>query len=444
MKVLKAVGFMALAVLVFVGFVYPFFVVPRVYEEQARVLTMERISGGSVDVKDSYIEESIKKAYVENVGVMFKTACLIACGVALIIFCLSVRPPHDCGGINLFNPIGLIFVAGISMLLSCVLGLAMNAVGGTAVSEFNVFVKLMINTYSRELNGYLLLIAVPAALEIIFRGIIFSYLEKTHFSFAIVVSALMYAVAVYFMVSCYTKVRLESDAAAKAAMCLSFIVGIVEGIMVWRLRSGIPAVLSHILIAYTAPSVSEYLRTNTMSLPLACVLLGAALAVFVFFFTWLNKIKPIAKREKLAAVFNYDFPLTKHHEWMMGWLYSPKPFFKKKEKSAEKTEKKPAVKAEEKTEATAEEKPEVTAEEKPVETAEEKPEPAEEKPAETAEEKPEATAEEKPEATAEEKPEVAAEENPEATAEEKPEVTAEEAASGDASSEPSESAESEQ
>ncbi len=334
-KVLKCIGFFILAVIVFMGFVYPFSLVPKLYEDRAREMTLERIENGSIAVKESYIEESVHDAVVGNIKTIFTTAICIAMAVAFIVYLLSVRPPHDCGGINWFNPIGLVFVAAISALLPLVVGLAVINSPSKGALQFMLLVRSLTYNFSFGDKRFFLMILIPAALEIIFRGIIFSYLEKIHFSVAIVLSTLMYGAAAYLAVGSYMKIAVGSTDAALCAMLVAIVIGAVEAVITWRLRSGIPAILSHIMISCTSLTFFNTVSARSVSLVPMAILLVAVLAVFVLVFTFLPK---------KVKVFAHDWPLQKHHEWMNKWLYGPK---KKAEENAE--EEKPKEKAPEKS-----------------------------------------------------------------------------------------------
>ena len=315
LKVLKCIGFFILAVIVFMGFVYPFSFVPKLYENRAREMTLERIENGSMAVKESYIEESVRDAVVGNIDTIFTTAFYIAAAVAIVVYLLSIRPPHDCGGINLFNPIGLVFVAIISALLPLVIGLAVVNSPSKSAVQFMLLIRNLTTGFSFGDRKLLLMVLIPVALEVIFRGIIFSYLEKIHFSVAIVLSTVMYGAAAYLAVGSYTKILSGTADAAVCAMLVAMVIGAVEGVITWRLRSGIPAVLSHLFIAYASMRFYGIVTSGSVKLVPMTILLAVMLAVFVFVFTFLPK--------KVKA-FAYDFPFSKHHEWMNDWLYAPR------------------------------------------------------------------------------------------------------------------------
>lgn len=315
LKVLKCIGFFVLAVAVFMGFVYPFSFVPKVYENRAREMTLERVENGSIAVKESYIEESVRDAVVGNIETIFTTAFWIAAAVALVIYLISVRPPHDCGGINWFNPIGLVFVAAVSVLLPLVAGLAIKNSSAKGAADFLMLVRGLTSDFTFGDKKLFLMVLIPVTLEVVFRGIIFSYLERIHFSVAIVLSTLMYGAAAYLAVGSYTKIATGSADAAVCAMLVAVLIGAVEGVFTWRLRSGIPAVLSHIMIAYTAQKFFGTVNSGSVHLVPMAILLVLTVAVFVFVFTFLPK---------KVKVFAYDFPFHKHHEWMNKWLYESK------------------------------------------------------------------------------------------------------------------------
>ena len=374
--ILKRIGFLLLAALVFVGFVYPFFVVPDRYEEKARAMTDERIAEGGIEVDPVYIEESVNDAMKGSLFNIFREALILAAASALVVFCLSIRPPHDCGGINLFNPIYLIFTA-LTAVLTCASVHAVLAAQEASVTEaFGQFVE---NVTGGDVKRLLFAVMIPLVLELVFRGVIFSYLEKIHFSVALIVSPVLYAAAAYLIVGAYSKWSLGTDSPAMIAFWIALGIGFVNGVITWRLRSVIPAVLAHLFMVWSAPHVVAFCDSHGVAPAAALIALGVTLAVFV--------LLPMLFGKKVK-VLAYDFPLTKHHEWMNGWLYGLRK--KKAEKTAEEApaEEKPAGE-QPAEEAPAEEKPagEQPAEEAP---AEEKPageQPAEEAPAdETAEE----------------------------------------------------------
>ena len=311
MKLLKCFGFFVLALLVFIGFVYPFHAIPQRFETKALEMAEQRTASSEITIDERYIKQSVNEAMLGNLDSIFKTSCIVAAAVALAIYCLSIRPPHDCGGINLFNPLYLILVAVISILTGIGLGMALRSQTGESVNGFMQFVNSLSGNLSFGENRLLLLVIVPAALELIFRGIIFSYLEKIHFSAAIVLSSLLYAVAAYFIVGSYTKWSAGSVEPAMTALWTALVSGVVHSIITWRLRSVIPAVFSHVLMAYMANDISSICEKG--SIPFAAVV--AALVVFLAVFILLHTLF-----SKKCAVFAYDFPLTKHHDRMNNWL----------------------------------------------------------------------------------------------------------------------------
>ena len=329
----KWLGFFVLAVLVFVGFVYPFSLVPKLYENHAREMTLERVANGSLVVKESYIEETVRSAVTGNAGTIFTTAFYIAAAVAVALYCISIRPPHDCGGINWFSPIGLIFTAAAAVLTSIVLGLAIKNSSAKSASDFMVLVRSLTSNLTFENDKLFFMLLIPIVFEVVFRGIIFSFLEKIHFSAAIVLSTAAYAVSVYLILGSYLKWTAPSSKAASCAFFAALLVGFVNATLTWRLRSGIPAVLSHLLIAWSAGWVNGIVGEGSISLVTASIMLAVTLASMVFVHTFLAKKYP---------VFAYDFPFSKHHERMNGWLNSP--LRKRTEKSD--TDEKPDNRAE--------------------------------------------------------------------------------------------------
>lgn len=327
MKVIKCLGFFLLAVVVFMGFVLPFSIVPKSFEGKARAMALERAEKGSLAVKDSYIDESVNDAVRDNIFLIFKTAFIISAVAALVIYCLSLRAPHDCGGLNWFNPLGLIFAAGISVLTALTVGLLLKSSSSASAAEFTAFMLKLTGSLTYQGNRLLFIIMVPIVLEAVFRGIIFSYLEKIHFTVGIVLSTLAYAIAAYLAVGSYMKWSTGSSAAGLFAAMIAAVIGFAESITVWQLRSVIPAMLSHIFIAYSARQMQGYIAAGKISLPVAAIALLAVLALMVLVFGVLGK-----KVKVLAC----DFPLTKHHGRMENWLRSTRSVFEKKVEEAEK------------------------------------------------------------------------------------------------------------
>ena len=339
MKVLKCIGFFILAALVFVGVVYPFLEVPRRFEERAREITEERVAGAESPVDQHYIDESVNDAMVGDIDNILKTSAIIAAAAALVIFCLSLRAPHDCGGLNLFNPLYLVLVAVISILTSVSVCLVLSSHGGPEAEGFMLFTQRISEAFADK--RILLVLAVPAALELIFRGVIFSYLEKIHFSVAMVLSTLAYAVAAYFMVAAHTKWSQGSADAARCAFCVALFIGGVHSIITWRLRSVIPAVLSHVLMAVTAGSVTDYCAKSALPYPVVLAVLAAVLAVFILLHTLFSK---------KCRVLAFDYPFTAHHLLRDDWLFGGK----KSKKASKKAEGSPEEPAKTKAEAPSE------------------------------------------------------------------------------------------
>ncbi|MBO4563218.1 MAG: CPBP family intramembrane metalloprotease [Clostridia bacterium] len=335
MKVLKAIGFFILALLVFAGFAYPFSSVPARHEAKAREMTEARIESGSLAVDQSYVDQSVREAVTSNLDSIFRTAFILAAAVAALIFFISLRPPHDCGGINWFNPIALVFVAAIPLAMSAVICLALKAYPSQAVTEFGIFVEKLSSGLTFEKFGLFALLFVPVVLEVVFRGFIFSYLERIHPIVAIVLCPVLYALAAYFIVYNYMSRSVVSTAAAGCALFTALGVGLVHSVMTWRLRSLIPAVLSHLIMAFSASRVAAFCDKGSLSLPAAAVILGVLIAAFIAVFTFGAKKFPF-----LA----YDFPFAKHHKAMYDRLYATGPIalpkFGGRKKASEKKENK--------------------------------------------------------------------------------------------------------
>ena len=311
MKVLKALVLFLAALLVFIGFVYPFSVIPKRYEAKALEMANERAAKGSLAVQDSYINESVRDAVVSNIDNIYFTCFCVATAAALIVYCLTIRPPHDCGGVNWFNPIGLVFVAGLSFLAVLTLRLFIGASSSEATAHFMLIVDSLTEGFTFASRRLFLLVVVPVVLELIFRGVIFSYFEKIHFIPAIVLSAVLYAVAAYIIVSGYANWRFGYTDAGITAAYTAFFIGIVEGVLVSQLRSVIPAVMSHLLIAYLPMGVPGIFEGSKLSPVLAVIFTASALAVLIYLFTFLSK---------KTVVLDPAFPLHKHRKWLDGWL----------------------------------------------------------------------------------------------------------------------------
>ena len=336
MKILKTVGFFMLALVMFLAFTFPFFAVPMRFEKKVRSMTLERIESGSMTVDESYIDQSIGESMRENVKPIFKTAFLVASAAALIVFALTVRPPHDAGGFNLFNPLALVFTALISIAACFVMGLALNASVKPAAEGFRAFLTDVTGNFAFPDYKLILMLMVPAVLEAVFRGAVFSFLEKVHPIVAVVLTPLLYAFSVYYIVGSYTRISMGTTEPALAAGILALGLGFVETVLTWRLNSVIPAILSHVMIAACAPAFSGAMDQGVPLLVLSAIILAALLAGFVVVFTFLAK-----KR----CVFAYDFPFEKHHANMQRLLTVPADGEKPKEKTAKKDKKdKPAKK----------------------------------------------------------------------------------------------------
>ncbi len=313
MKFLKCLGFFLLAVLVFFGFVVPFFMVPRSYENKARELAEARVANAASPVDQHYIDESVNDAMTGDINNIFKTCAIIGAAAALIVFCFSLRAPHDCGGLNLFNPIYLVFIALISILTSVSLSLFFGAHQSAQAEGFLMFVRDVSRAFADK--QLILMLLVPAVLELIFRGVIFSYLEKIHFSVAMVLSTVAYAVAAYIMVFTHAKWSQGNTEAASCAFFIAFFIGAVHGVLTWRLRSVIPAVLSHMLMAVTAGGVTEFCSRSAIPYPAALAALAVVLAAFI--------LLPALFSKKCRALA-FDYPFTALHLLRDDWLYSRK------------------------------------------------------------------------------------------------------------------------
>lgn len=325
MKLLKIIGSILLAALAFVAFVYPFDAVPLHFESHAREMTESRIEKSGAEVDASYVDESVRDAMTSNLGTVYRTAFILAAAAALVVFLICVRPPHDCGGINLFNPFALILVALIAVLTSLTVGLLIKGYGGAKADEFTELIKSISALFG---DGRLwLVVLIPAALEIVFRGVIFSFLERVHPVAAIVLCPILYAAAVFAMLASYANWAPVTRSAMYCGVCAAFAVGLIMSLITWRLRSGIPAVAAHILIAWSAGRVQGFVDSGSVGFIVSAIVLAVVTAAFLL----LPRL--FAKK---ARIFAYDFPFEKHHAKMNDWLYGEsKKTRRKAKKSAE-------------------------------------------------------------------------------------------------------------
>ena len=313
MKILKGLGFFLLAVLIYCGFITPISIVPSEFEQRARMQTEARLEQSGSVVDESYIRASVDEAVHSNLHTIYRTAIILSLAVAFIVCLITLRPPHDCGGFNFFNPLAIPLIAIIT--ISCALGVALvlDKVQGRGVTEFKLLLDQINAGCTTRGDRLLVCLIIPVMLEIIFRGYIFSLIEKLHFSIAIVISTVMYGFGAYYCFYSYGMRSIGSSAAAEPALFIALFVGVVFSIMTWRLHSGIPAVLAHILFANSAPIV-ESLRSGSLgTLPAAIVALTVALAALVFL--------PVLLARKIQ-LFAYDYPFTRHHKQMNKWFRS--------------------------------------------------------------------------------------------------------------------------
>jgi|GEM_PF-3154808 len=313
MKVLKGLLFLLLAVLVFCGFITAFSTVPKRFEESAREKTLARLRESGTVVDESYVNTTIENAVHDNLHTIYRTTILVSLAAALAVCMLAFRPPHDCGGLNLFNPLAIPLIALTLISLCAAISLALNAVEGQSVAEFRQAITQLTQYTSADSGGDRLLVyfLIPLALEAIFRGYIFSFLEKLHFSAAIALSTAAYALAAYYCMYSYSMRAIGSSASAAPAMFIAMAIGFVLSVITWRLRSCIPALCGHVFIANSAPLVSRICESGRASLPLAIIVLAGSLALLVFLPMLLAKRAPI---------FAYDYPFTEHHKRMYKYL----------------------------------------------------------------------------------------------------------------------------
>lgn len=314
LKVVKSIAFLLLAILVFVGFNYPLFAVPKKFDVRTRELVDDRIGTDALSVDQQYFEQSVREVLIPRLPTVYRTAFCIASALALIAFCVSMRPPHDCGGLNLFNPIALIPIAAVSLLTGVVITLALSAHKGAGPSELQALLSELTAGYAYGENRLMFVVIVPAVLEGVFFGFIFSFLERIHPIPALLLTPVAFAVTVYSVASGYAKYTGAPSAIAYSALSAALIMGAVHALLTFRFRSVIPAVLSHMLIALLAGRISGFCQNGAAPLSVFA-------AVLVILLTALMLLPALlGKKHK---VFAYDFPFTKHHERMNGFIYTP-------------------------------------------------------------------------------------------------------------------------
>ncbi|MBO6061597.1 MAG: CPBP family intramembrane metalloprotease [Clostridia bacterium] len=325
MRFLKAIGFLVLALLVCAAFVYPFFAVPERYEDKAREITMGRIEESGAEVGESYIAQSIREAVELNIPVTVRTSFLLAVCAALIVYLLSIRPPHDCGGINWFNPLALIFVIPIALLTGLVIIKGSEIIPAENYADFTAAVASLRDIASGAWKGLPYILLAAAALEVVFRGIVFSYLERIHATVAIIISPVLYAFVIAVVFKCYSDLVQGWYKAYLGAIPVALFIGAVMGLITWRLRSGIPAVLAHVLIAYEADALTEYASGSAAPIGTLLAIMGALLLVFLLLPALSSRVR----------VFAYDFPFSEHHMRLREWLYGRRRLKGEKAASAE-------------------------------------------------------------------------------------------------------------
>ncbi len=305
MKIVKRLIFLLAALIVFAGFTYPFYIVPNNFENKARALTEERLSSESSQIDGKYVDESIRRAVTDNLTDIEKTSFIIASVAALCLFCITLRAPHDRGGFNLFNPIGLAFTAVVSILAVMTLRSVSHSfpalAGGLEVFASTTYKALVLGG-----SRLFCIVLIPLVLEAVFRGIIYSFLDKANRVLALILSPAMYAAAMYFIVGRFEKWVPGAEGAAQAALYAALFIGVIHTLLTWQLHSVFPAMISHIIIAFFAVAAPG------AGIPYPYILAGLAvvLALFIVCHSLLSR-----KRSWLA----YDFPLTKHHAFMRAW-----------------------------------------------------------------------------------------------------------------------------
>lgn len=300
-----------LAALVLAGLVTTYSTVPTRFEESARTATLERLEKSGSAVDESYVEASIARAVHDNLHTIFRTALVMSLGVAFILCLLCIRPPHDCGGLNLFNPLAIPLLAVITLFMAISISLGLGSVQGRSVTEFIQLTDEIRAACVSRADILLITLVIPLLLEAIFRGFIFSFLEKTHFTVAIVLSTAAYAAVAYYCFAGYAERSIGSIASAGAAAVIALFVGFVLSVVTWRLRSSIPAMVMHVFIANSGALTDRVAASGVMTLPWAIIVLAVSLALLVFLPVLFAKRMPI---------FAADFPFTKHHKRMYKWL----------------------------------------------------------------------------------------------------------------------------
>lgn len=313
MKVLKGLGFFLLALLVFCAFITPVSIVPKSFEERARELTLERLEKTGSVVDESYIQATVSEAVHSNLHSIYRTAVILSLAAAMIVCVLSIRPPHDRTGVNLFNPLALPIIAVITVCMALGIFIVLNKIQGKGVSEFKQLWAQIDAACVTRGDRLLITLIIPVMLEVIFRGYILSFLEKLHFSVGIVLSSVMYGLVAYYCFYSFGMRSIGSSAAAEPALFIALFVGLVFSVIDCRLGSGIPSALAHVLLANSAGLVARLGETKLASLPIVLVVMAVLLAVLVFF--------PVLFFKKIP-LFAYDFPFTRHHKRMNKWFRS--------------------------------------------------------------------------------------------------------------------------
>lgn len=311
MKVLRVVWLLLLTVLVTVAFVYPFYSVPEKFEQKARSMTEARIAESGADVEPGYVDQSVRDAMRQNTPRVLRTAFLTACCLALIAFLLGLRPPHDCGGINWFNPLALLFVAAITLLA----GLVVICFGPELLpdrwGDFIAFTEQLKTCAEGAWNHIPYMLIAAVMIEVIFRGIVFSFLERVHPAVAIVFAPVICGLCIYLAASRASELLGVFYGAPLAAAAVACFIGFIEGLITWRLRSGIPAVLSHLLLAYASPGLGVIAAESSAPAWMMAAVLAVLIAVFML-------LPKLSSRVRMLAI---DYPFTVHHIRMHEWLY---------------------------------------------------------------------------------------------------------------------------
>ncbi len=305
MKILKSVLGFIFAALVVIGLVLPFKLVPQKFAADDRAATLERLSKDGFEVDSSYVDARVSEAAKNNFSVTFKTAAIVAAMIVLGIYFISFRAPHDRGGINLFNPIYIPFIFALGLGLRFTITLALDASSSQSVLEFRRVVQFFTDNIVGG-DRWITLLLIPVLIELVFRCLLISYIEKARLVPTVLISTAAYVGVMYLAFRFYGTWLFGSASGAATALWISALIGVVLGLVTWTLRSGIPAVLIHIIIVHSGVWAASF-----KALPISIVILAVSAAAIIVVPNLLgSKIKPLSA----------DFPFERHHKRMHKWI----------------------------------------------------------------------------------------------------------------------------